>query len=132
MTKEKKDLLFFGYGLGVIAAVFALLGTRRHGFGLPQKVELACAVLFVLVTAIRWEALKPGYKGWMKVAHLIGGVISTLILGVVFFLVFTPVGLLFRIIGKDHLERKIDKAASSYWHRRSRKESPREKYLNQF
>ena len=79
MDKSQKDLLVFGYGLGVIAAFFAIAGTLKHGFGPAQAVLSACAVVFSVVTACRWEALRPGYAGWMKVAHLIGGVVTTVI-----------------------------------------------------
>ena len=132
MDKHKKDLLVFGYGLGLISLVFACMGTRRHGFGLPQQVELAASAIFFSVTAFRWEALGLGYKGWMKVAHLIGGIVTAFFLGVIFFLVFTPVGIVFRLAGKDHLDRRIDKAADSYWYPRTKESFSRERYTRQF
>jgi hypothetical protein len=132
MDKKKKDLLVFGYGLGLIAVAFAIGGTLKHGFGLAQGVLVACAVVFISVTAFRWEALKPGYTGWMKVAHLIGGVISTLVLSVVYFFIFTPVGIMLKLFGKDHLERKIDPQSASYWHVRPQEEAGKERHLQQF
>ena len=67
----------------------------------------------------------------MKVAHLIGGVVTTVILSVVYIVMFAPIGLFFRLIGKDHLERKIDPAAGTYWHQRIRG-SEKNKYYQQY
>jgi len=132
MNKNKKDLLVFGYGLGLIALVSSIGGTLRHGFGPAQAVLVACALVFVIVTALQWEALKPGYTGWMKVAHVIGGIISTFILSVVYFFIFTPVGIILKLFGKDHLERKIDRHAKTYWRSRPQEEVDKEKHLQQF
>ena len=132
MNKEKKDLLVFGYGLGVIAAVFGIGGFLKHGLQLAPVVLLVCSAVFVGVTALDWTALRPGYKGWMKVAHLIGGVVTTVILGAVFFLLFAPIGLFFRLIGKDHLERKLDPLVKTYWHKRPQESFQKERYQQQF
>ena len=110
MDKEKKDILVFGYGLGVIAGIFAFLGTLRHGFGFFQGVELVCALVFVVVTFVHWQSLQSVYKIWMKGAHFIGGIVTTGILGAVFFLIFAPIGFFLRFIDKDHLDR--DRRAS--------------------
>ena len=131
MDKEKKDLLVFGYGLGEIAVIFAVGGIHKHGFGLPQKTLLLCAVTFVLVTVLKWEALRPGYKGWMKVAHIIGGVVATGILGIVFFVLFAPVGLFLRLIGKDHLDMKTDPLKQTYWQKRAG-HFKKDEYTHQF
>lgn len=132
MDKSKRDLLVFGYGLGLIAVVFGIGGGLKHGLSWAPVTFLICAVVFISVTAFNWEALKPGYRGWMKVAHLIGGVVTTVILGAVFFLLFAPIGILFRLIGKDHLERKWDKAARTYWHARPTEALSKERYQQQF
>ena len=132
MDKQQRDLLVFGYGLGIIAAIFGIGGLIKHGIQWPSVVLLICCIMFISVTALNWQALKPGYTGWMKVAHLIGGVITTVILAVVFFLVFTPVALVIRLFGKDHLERKIDPAAKSYWHHRPAAEVDKDRCLQQF
>ena len=132
MEKERKDIFVFGYGLGAIAGVFAFLGTLRHGFGFFQAVELVCALVFIIVTFVNWQALKPGYKIWMKGAHFIGGIVTTGILGAVFFLVFAPIGVFFWYTKKDHLNRTIDKNAPTYWIPRSEGLSQKERYRQQF
>lgn len=132
MDKKKKDLLVFGYGLALIAATFAIGGIHKHGLRWPQMVQAICSVVFAWVTVTRYEALRPGYRGWMTVAHLIGTAVTTVVLGVVFFLLFAPIGLFFRLIGKDHLERRFDKTAESYWHHRAAGAVNKARYKQQF
>lgn len=132
MDKEKKNLLVFGYGMGILAAVFAMAGYLKHGAQPVQAVFLICSVIFTSVTALKREALKPGYRGWMKVAHGIGALVTTLVLATVFFAVFTPVAAILRGMGKDYLGRKADRTANSYWHSRSETEREKQRYLQQF
>jgi uncharacterized membrane protein len=132
MDKIRKDLLVFGYGLGLITAVFGVGGLLKHGLSWAPVTLLVCAVVFAGVTLWDADALKPGYRGWMKVAHFIGGIITTVILAGVFFLLFAPIGILFRLIGKDHLERRWDKTAATYWHARLAEDIPKERYQQQF
>jgi large-conductance mechanosensitive channel len=54
------------------------------------------------------------YRVWMRIGHMIGSVISRIILGVVFFLVVTPLGLMMRATGKDPMNRRFDASLPSY------------------
>lgn len=75
--------------------------------------------------------LKLLYKVWMKFAHALGWVNTRVILTVIYLLVFTPVALLFRIIGNDPMERKIE-AVDSYWTKKEPTEFRQEDYRRQF
>lgn len=132
MDKARRDLLVFGYGLAVIAAGFGLGGAFRHGFSWAPATLLTCALVFTSVTAFRPAALQPGYRGWMAVAGVIGSCVTTAILGAVFIFVFVPVGLLLRLLGKDHLQRQKDAAAPTYWQRCPSDHVLKERYLQQF
>lgn len=77
------------------------------------------------------KLLKAFYKSWMKFAHALGWVNTRIILTVVYLLVFTPVALIFKVIGKDPMERKIEKG-NSYWVKREQKEFRQEDYRRQF
>ena len=61
------------------------------------------------------------YKPWMKLADGLGFINTRIILFIVFFVLFLPVGLLMRLLGKDPMERKINTALDSY---RVRRENP--------
>lgn len=59
--------------------------------------------------------LKPVYKGWMTFGHFMGSYIMTpLIMFLVFFLMFMPMGLVMRLFGKDLLAMKLDDATDTY------------------
>jgi len=132
MDQHKKDLLVFGYGLGVIAFIFGIGGFLKHGMQLAPGVLFMCGTIFFAVSVLNWPALKPGYIGWMKVAHLIGTVVTTLVLSLVFIVLFAPMGILFRIMGKDHLDRKIDFKARTYWRKRPKAVFSREQCHQQY
>lgn len=77
------------------------------------------------------KLLKALYKAWMKFAHALGWVNTRIILSLVYFLIFTPIALIFRLIGKDPLERRFE-AVDSYWIKREPKEFRQEDYRRQF
>ncbi len=55
------------------------------------------------------------YIGWISAAQPIGWTISHLVLAVVFYLVITPLGLAMRCLGRDPMQRKLDRQAATYW-----------------
>ncbi len=132
MDKEKKDLLVFGYGLSAIAFIFGFTGVLKHGLQPSSFILVVCGVVFLVVTILHWPSLRFGYKGWMKVAHFAGSIVTMFILSGVFFLLFTPMGIFFRLIGKDFLERKVDREGATYWHRRGSGVLSKERYGQQF
>lgn len=75
--------------------------------------------------------LKTLYSYWMKFAHALGWVNTRIILSIVYFLIFTPLALIFRLIGKDPMERRFE-AADSYWVKREAREFRQEDYRRQF
>jgi len=75
--------------------------------------------------------LKPFYKVWMALAFLLGFVMTRLILTLTFFLMFMPMGFVLRMLGKDLLDEKIDKNASTYW-RKHEARLDKSRYLKQY
>lgn len=67
----------------------------------------------------------------MKFAHALGWVNTRIILTVVYLLIFTPVALIFKVIGKDPMERKFEEV-NSYWVKREQKAFRQEDYRRQF
>ncbi len=70
---------------------------------------------FLVIAIIYPRLLKYFYSVWVKLGEFIGGIISKVILFILFFGLFTPIGIFFRIIRKDLLHQKLDEKASSYW-----------------
>jgi hypothetical protein len=76
--------------------------------------------------------LRPVHAGWMKIAHLIGKIITTLMLALVYYVVITPSALIKRLFGGSPLPLKPDKEISSYWVTRSEPAQPQERFLKRF
>lgn len=69
----------------------------------------------IIVTALgRPAALRPFYSVWMRAGHLLGWINTRIILGVFFFCILLPAGLLMRAMGKDPMKKKFDPDAETY------------------
>lgn len=108
------ELRKFGY---VMAGFFALF----FGVLVPWlwSVKWAywpwgVAVLFFGVAALQPSLLSGFYKLWMRLGKVLEWVNTRLVLGFVFVLVFIPLGLLLRAIGKDTLQKKWDRRLETY------------------
>ena len=86
------------------------------------------AIIFLILGLINSKVLTPLNKLWFKFGLLLGKIVSPLIMGIIFFLVVTPTGLIMRIIGKDLLNLKFNNK-KSYWIEKS---GPKSKMKNQF
>ena len=75
---------------------------------------VAAALAFLLVTLIKSDALLPLNKLWMRFGLLLGMIVSPIVLGVIFFGIFTPIAMLMRLSGRDELRLKYAQKAS-HW-----------------
>ena len=118
---EKKEYRKFGISVGIAFLLLSgLLWWRGFPTGFRVTVSLGGALLaFGLVAP---ALLKWPFKGWMKFAAGAAWFNTRLILGLVFYLVMTPVGLLLRLFGKRPLAMELDREADSYWIRREQTE----------
>lgn len=103
------------FGL-LVGGVFALLGLFALYRGKSFAPWLwAPGLALVTLGALFPRSLKYLFLAWMSLALALGFVVSHVLLGVFFFLVITPVGLVARLAGKDFLRLKWDRQAKSYW-----------------
>ena len=77
-------------------------------------VFIAAALVFLFVTRIKSDALRPLNKLWMRFGLLLGMIVSPIVLGVIFFGLFTPIAILMRLSGRDELRLKYAQKAS-HW-----------------
>lgn len=112
---SRRDLEWFGVVVAAFcgaagALLFWKLGApaTARGFWIAGAAIL---VAYYAVPALR----KPMYVGWMVLCWPLGWLMSHLILGIAYFLVITPVGLIMRTLGNDPMRRKFDPAATTYW-----------------
>ncbi len=89
------------------------------------------ALLTTLFSLVLPRANLPIYVGLTLIALPIGLVLSYVIMGTIFYLVITPIGLALRCLGKDPLERRFLADATSYW-QDARPARPKESYFRQF
>jgi hypothetical protein len=85
---------------------------------------LVVGAVLVTLGIVRPTALHKVHLGWMTLAILLGRVVSPLVLGLLYFGVFTPIGWLARLSGKDFLGSRRDPQAATYWNRRSPESPP--------
>ena len=81
----------------------------------PNTWALITSGAFLLVTLAYPKALSPLNRLWMAFGNLLHVVVSSLVLGILFFLVIVPLGLAMRLAGRDAVSRKFDASAASYW-----------------
>ena len=90
----------------------------------------ALAVVLLLITFTNEDALLPLNKLWMRFGQLMGKIISPIVLGIIFFVIFTPYGLVMRLFGRDELRLKLGKR-ESYWKLR-KQVKPQTSFRKQF
>ena len=90
--------------------------------------SLILSITFLVLGLINSKILTPLNKIWFKFGIFLGTIISPLIMGIIFFFVVTPIGVLMRIFGKDILNLKYNNN-KSYW---IEKTGPKSKMKNQF
>ena len=90
--------------------------------------SLITSIIFLILGLLNSKFLNPLNKLWFKFGIVLGKIISPLIMGIIFFLVVTPTGLIMRLLRKDILNLKYNQN-SSYW---IEKKGPKSKMKNQF
>ena len=128
---SRTDLRRFGI---VLAALSALVGGYLWyvgAVGIAQLVHAASLVLLGTGLALP-VALKPIYFPYMWLARMVAFVNIHLLLALVFYTLFTLIGLGMRLLGRDPLDRKIALDEESYWQRRASSLFPRDHYLKRF
>tara|TARA_Y100000590_G_scaffold406667_1_gene496215 strand:+ start:1528 stop:1929 length:402 start_codon:yes stop_codon:yes gene_type:complete len=76
------------------------------------------SIIFLILGIINSKLLTPLNKIWFKFGILLGNIVSPIVMGILFFAVVTPTGLILRVFGKDLLGKKFDKEKKSYWIKR--------------
>jgi hypothetical protein len=111
---DRKELRQFGLALGGVCLLWAAVFWWR-GRGTPIPWLLGAAPILALLGLAWPEALGPLHRVWMPLARGFARVLTWILLTLVFWLVFAPYGLILRALGKDPLERRIDRSRASYW-----------------
>ena len=130
IKSEKSDLRKFGITIGIILLIIAgfLFWKEKESFQILLTFGVTLCILGIAIPFI----LKPIYWVWMIFATILGWIMTRVILSLLFYIIFTPIGLIPRFFGKQFLELKWDKSKESYWNYRTIKHLKMEDYEKQF
>lgn len=126
---EKKQLRDFGLMVG---GVFAVIGIWPLLFrGEPLRFwAIGLGGVLIVLGAVLPSVLAPVFKGWMWIGHILGWINTRILLGIVFYGLVTPIGMIFRLMGKDTMRKAFAESSPSY--RVIRKPRPRGHMKYQF
>jgi hypothetical protein len=119
---------------GLWIVFFGAIAARQEFHHHRHTVALTLAAVAVVIGSLglAWPRLiKPIFVGWMALALPIGWVVSRVILGILFYGLFTPVALIFRLMGRDAMALKPQPQAATYWLPKDH-DVDKSRYFNQF
>jgi hypothetical protein len=99
---------------------------------LPRWWALVVALVLTAIAILKPALLTHPNRLWTKLGLLLGKIVSPIALGILFFGVVAPIGVLVRLTGKDPLRLKLDSSADSYWIPRKPPGPPPDSMTNQF
>ena len=113
-TPSRTDLRTFGIGACVI--IMAVSAYQLYsGTNDTALIVAFFGFLFLLAALLSPKVLQPIYYTWMTLGLILGWINLRIIMGLMMFLIFTPVRLIQLIIGRDILHRKLDSNKDSYF-----------------
>ena len=122
IKSRKKDLRNFGLSVG---GVLFLLGWILFWYSRPaHPYFIGVGAVLIILGLLLPRVLLPLQKVWMGFAVVMGMIMTRVILAILFFVAFTFIGLLMRLIGKKLLDTELDAAAPSYWNYRDKDQKP--------
>ena len=116
----------FGVVFFIVFLIISLYPILNYGE--IRVWALIISSIFLILGLVNSKLLSPLNNLWFRFGIFLGKIISPIIMGIIFYLVVTPIGLIMRILGKDLLKLKFNKE-KSYW---IEKNDPKSKMKNQF
>lgn len=109
LPSNKKFGLFFTF-------VFLVIAWRlfSHNAIVLGSLSVFAAIAFCVISFVKAEVLLPLNKAWMALGLLLGMIVSPIVLGVIYFGLFTPISMIMRAMGRDELGLKMQ-TSGSHW-----------------
>ena len=128
---EKYEIKKFGMGLTVLLCLIG--GWQLYKGNIDVYVWFfGFAGLVLILSFFVPIILKPLYKVTHTVGNAIGWVSTRILLGIIFYIIFAPIGIILKLIRKDLLDERLDKDAKSYWNKKDNGVFTKEQYERQF
>jgi len=124
-----KDLRQFGL---LVGGIFSVIGLWPFVFRSesPRLWALVLGGVLMMLGGIAPQSLRQVHTGWMKIGHVLGAINTKLLLGLIYYLLIAPIGMVMRLLGKDSMHRTFDRDVSTY--RVVQTPRPRQHMRNQF
>ena len=108
----------FGFFFTVIFTIISIYLFFYDNYNIAY-IFLVISLIFFLITILKADLLLPLNKLWMRFGFILGLIVNPVVLGIIYFLVFTPTGLIMRLFKRDELRIRLKKR-NSYWKLRSK------------
>ena len=121
LMKETGSNKSFGI---VFFIVFLLIAVWPLIDGQSLRVwSLIVSLIFLVLGLLNSKLLNPLNLAWVKFGKILGKVVAPIVMGVIYFIIITPIGIFLRLTGKDILQTKFSKN-NSYWIKREKNIGP--------
>lgn len=121
----------FGFLFAAVFCGLSIYTYYKNWHLLASAAYFAIACLLLLIALVMPGILAPLNKAWFWLGQMMGKVVSPVVLGIIFFLLITPIAVLGRLFGRDELKLK-ESAQPSYWTDRTPPGPDSDSFKNQF
>ena len=133
---DQKKLKQFGWISLVGFGVIGLVAGWKFGLFAQQKMTVpgvlwGIGILSAILAMVKPTFLKPLYYVLTAISAVIGPIVATVIMALIYYLVFLPLGLVFKMMGRDELHRTVDPDAKTYWAPEPEEQEPK-RYFRQY
>ena len=116
--KQNTQNRSFGLLFFIVFLAFALWPLTKKGE--INLYLISIALIFLILGLLNSKILTPLNRSWIKFGELLGRIIAPIIMGIVYFIILTPVSLLVRLFGKDLIGMKFNNNLKTYWIKRKK------------
>ena len=102
-------------------ALISMIIVRNSGSWQVAAIVMACSLVVAIVGVCFPGIIRFVYVAWMAALFPIAWTVSFVLMMLIFYLLFTPIGLIMKLVGRDPMQRKFDRSAETYWIRREQK-----------
>ena len=115
--KKEENNTSFGILFFIVFLLIAIWPVMESGS--IRLWSLAVSLVFLVLGIMNSIILSPLKIGWIKLGEILGKIIAPIVMGFIYFLIITPIGILMRLLGKDLLKLKYNNN-QSYWIKREK------------
>ena len=126
LPSNKKIGIFFFIILTILSVVLFI-----YDYPLISVITLTTGLISLTLSYLKPDLLLPVNKAWMTLGYLLGSIVSPIVIGSIFFVIFTPISIFLKIIGRDEL-KLLNKNSDSYWRKRQLNKDSQTSFKNQF